>query len=34
MAAVLTNVSACTYESAPVSTLMEKYMIDQMLKII
>lgn len=27
----LTNTSACTYESAPVSTLMENYMIGQML---
>ena len=27
----ITNTSACTYESAPVSTLMEKYMLDQML---
>lgn len=29
--AAVTNTSACTYESAPVSTLMEKYMIGQML---
>ncbi len=34
MATVLTNVSACTYESAPVSTLMEKYMVSEMLKIV
>ena len=27
----LTNASACTFESAPVSTVFEKYMIDQML---
>lgn len=30
----VTNVSACTYESAPVSTLMEQYMIDEMLDIV
>jgi hypothetical protein len=29
--AAISNTSACTYESAPVSTLMEKYMLDQML---
>jgi glutamate/tyrosine decarboxylase-like PLP-dependent enzyme len=29
--AAVTNTSACTYESAPVSTLMERYMIGQML---
>ncbi len=28
---VLTNTSACTFESAPVATLIEKYMIAQML---
>lgn len=27
----LSNTSACTFESAPVATLLEKYMIDQML---
>ena len=32
--AAVTNTSACTYESAPVSTLMERYMIDQMLELI
>lgn len=31
--AAVTNTSACTYESAPVSTLLEKYMIEQMLDI-
>jgi len=30
----VSNTSACTYESAPVSTLMEKYMIDQMLDLV
>ena len=30
----LTNTSACTYESAPVSTLMEKHMISQMLDLV
>jgi len=29
--AAVSNTSSCTYESAPVSTLMEKYMIEQML---
>ncbi|SHO48591.1 pyridoxal phosphate-dependent decarboxylase family protein [Desulfopila aestuarii] len=29
-----TNTSACTYESAPVSTLFEKYMIEQMLELV
>ena len=33
MIAAVTNTSACTYESAPVSTLMEQYMIGQMLEI-
>ncbi|HBG19287.1 MAG TPA: pyridoxal-dependent decarboxylase [Desulfobulbaceae bacterium] len=33
MIAAVTNTSACTYESAPVSTLMERYMIGQMLEI-
>lgn len=28
----ITNTSSCTYESAPVSTLFEKYMISQMLQ--
>lgn len=28
------NTSACTFESAPVSTLLEKYMIDQMLELV
>ncbi len=32
--AAVTNTSACTYESAPVSTLMEKYMIGQMLDLV
>lgn len=30
----LSNTSSCTYESAPVSTLMEKYMIQQMLELV
>jgi len=30
----VSNISACTYESAPVSTLMEKYMIGQMLDLV
>lgn len=34
MIASLMQTSACTYESAPVSTLMEKYMISQMLEIV
>jgi glutamate/tyrosine decarboxylase-like PLP-dependent enzyme len=29
----VTNTSACTFESGPVSTLIEKYMIEQMLQI-
>ena len=29
--AAVSNTSSCTYESAPVSTLMEKYMLQQML---
>jgi sulfinoalanine decarboxylase len=29
-----TNTSACTLETAPVATLMERYMIEQMLKIV
>lgn len=32
--AAVTNTSACTYESAPVSTLFEKYMIEQMLDLV
>ncbi len=32
--AALTNTSACTFESAPVSTILEKYMIDQMLDLV
>ena len=31
MVAAVTNTSACTYETAPVSTLMEKYMLKTML---
>lgn len=34
MVAAITNTSACTFESAPVSTLIERYMIDEMLKIV
>ncbi len=34
MVAALSNTSACTYESAPVSTLLEKYMIRQMLELV
>lgn len=34
MVAAATNTSACTFESAPVSTLMEKYMIDEMLALV
>lgn len=30
----VSNSSACTYESAPVSTLMEKYLVGQMLEIV
>jgi len=30
----VTNTSACTFESAPVSTLLEKYMIQQMLELV
>lgn len=30
----VSNTSACTYESAPVSTLMENYMLDEMLKLV
>ena len=32
--AAVSNTSACTYESAPVSTLMEKYMISQLLDLV
>ena len=31
MVAAVSNTSSCTYESAPVSTLMEKYMLQEML---
>lgn len=34
MVTALTNASACTYESAPVSTLMERYMIGEMLALV
>lgn len=34
MVTALTNASACTYESAPVSTLMERYMIGEMQKLV
>ncbi|MCF6249344.1 MAG: PLP-dependent decarboxylase [Desulfobacula sp.] len=34
MVAAVSNTSSCTYESAPVSTLMEKYMIRQMLDLV
>lgn len=34
MVAAVSNTSSCTYESAPVSTLMEKYMIQQMLDLV
>lgn len=30
----ISNTSACTYESAPVSTLIEKYMIEEMLRLV
>lgn len=33
LAVAFSNTSACTYESAPVSTLMENYMIGEMLKV-
>ena len=32
--AAVSNTSACTFESAPVSTILEKYMIDQMLEMV
>ncbi len=34
MTTALTNTSACTYETAPVSTLMEKYLIQSMLALV
>jgi len=34
MVAAVSNTSSCTYESAPVSTLMEKYMIQEMLDLV
>lgn len=34
MAVAMSNTSSCTFESAPVSTLMEKYMIRQMLELV
>ena len=34
MVAAASNTSVCTYESAPVSTLMEKYMIREMLDLV
>ncbi len=34
MVAAVSNTSSCTYESAPVSTLMEKYMLGQMLDLV
>ncbi|MEN8136401.1 MAG: pyridoxal-dependent decarboxylase [Thermodesulfobacteriota bacterium] len=34
MVAAITNTSSCTYESAPVSTLMEKYMLRKMLDVV
>ncbi|MBV5316342.1 MAG: pyridoxal-dependent decarboxylase [Desulfobulbaceae bacterium] len=34
MIAAITNTSACTYETAPVSTLMEKYMLRTMLDLV
>jgi glutamate/tyrosine decarboxylase-like PLP-dependent enzyme len=32
--AAVSNTSACTYETAPVSTLLERYMIERMLEIV
>jgi len=32
--AAISNTSACTFESAPVSTLLERYMINQMLELV
>ena len=34
MVVAITNTSSCTYESAPVSTLMEKYMLVEMLELV
>jgi len=34
MVTAVSNTSACTYESAPVSTVMEQYMLDQMLDLV
>jgi len=34
MVTAVSNTSSCTYESAPVSTLMEKYMIAEMLELV
>ena len=34
MVTAVSNTSACTYESAPVSTLMEHYMLDSMLDLV
>ncbi len=34
MVAAVANTSSCTYESAPVSTVMEKYMLQKMLDIV
>jgi glutamate/tyrosine decarboxylase-like PLP-dependent enzyme len=34
LVAAVSNTSSCTYESAPVSTLMEKYMIQEMLDLV
>lgn len=34
MVSAVSNTSSCTFESAPVSTLMEKYMIQQMLDLV
>jgi glutamate/tyrosine decarboxylase-like PLP-dependent enzyme len=34
MVAAISNTSSCTYESAPVSTLMEKYMLQKMLEVV
>lgn len=34
MVTAITNTSACTYETAPVSTLMEKYLLQTMLQLV
>jgi glutamate/tyrosine decarboxylase-like PLP-dependent enzyme len=34
MVAAVSNTSSCTFESAPVSTVMEKYMINEMLELV